>query len=400
MSLQFLSDKETHPSQSHTTPVVSLCWAQPGLILSGGCDGTIKAVDPYSALCYRDWPRFHSNAVHCITSNTAGTVALSSSIDGSIALWDLTPFSTAAPPHTVQDEAVEAEAISQDPSLVSLPVQDAKTLMLAQLDTITTTHPTPQAKLSEAWKTALHPTEPYFASIGAGAIVSLHSLPKGGSSELGLFLTSSEMPPSISKQKDLFGLSLAFNRAGTLLAIGTNTGQVLLYTVSNSKLKLVTTYANHPSPIRTISFTAFLLLVGSDDRTVSVHDVKPILLPSQSSSCISGLDGKLRMGGTVASLSGHKGWVLSVASVPVGDRNVFASVAMDKSFKFWDLSSATKSTPVWNGGEVQLIRSFAFQPIPVQDKMDNTEAGGTSMTRFATGSEDGRLRFYRGAGLG
>lgn len=61
---------------------------------------------------------------------------------------------------------------------------------------------------------------------------------------------------------------------------------------------------------------------------------------------------------------------------------------------------------VWNGGETQPIAAFCFQPRPV----DSAEGDGvpdapsvatsSSMTRFVTASQDGRLRWYRGAGLG
>ena len=104
------------------------------------------------------------------------------------------------------------------------------------------------------------------------------------------------------------------------------------------------------------------------------------------------------MGGTVAKLTGHKGWVLGVAAVEGG---IFASVAADRSVKIWDLGGATKNTPVFNTTEVQKVNGFAFQPTTVQGgEGGEGEAVASSMTRFVTAGEDGRLRFYRGAGLG
>ncbi|CBQ70719.1 conserved hypothetical protein [Sporisorium reilianum SRZ2] len=402
MSLQFLSDKETLPSQSHTAPVVSVCWipsssSSQGIILSGDCQGNLKAFDAQSALAYRGPPKPHRNAVHCITTNDAGSVALSNAIDGSIALWDLTPFSTTKGTNDIEGEAAEADA-SAEPPLLSLPVEDPATLLAGTIDSLTTLGS--ETKLSEAWKTALHPSAPFFAAVGAGATISLHSLP---TSDTAFGTTLSIAPLPSNQQKDAFGLSLAFHPSGSLLAVGSNTGQVLLYTLSATNLALASTYLDHPSPIRALSFAPHLLLCGSDDRTISVHDVKPVLSPEQSSSYAGDAP---RIGATVASLSGHKGWVLGLASSASAESNVFASIAADKSIKFWDLASPTKSTPVWNGGETQPITAFCFQPRSVDSTPANgapdaaSAASSSSMTRFVTASQDGRLRWYRGAGLG
>lgn len=404
-SLQYLNDKETHPAQAHSTPVISVCWvpsssSSTGVILSGDCSGTIKVFDGHTARAFANVPKAHSNAVHCITANSAGTRALSSAIDGTITSWNIEPFRASTP-------ITNGNTEENEDAPLPLPVSDPSALIVGQIQSLPSSS-AGEAKLSEAWRTTLHPTLPFFASVGAGATISLHALPTDNdTTTLGTTLSIAAPPANLAKQKDLFGLSLAFNASGTLLAVGTNRGQVNLYSCaissSQPELKLRITIAVHAAPIRALSFTPHLLLVGADDRTITVHDVKPLLTTSQLSDTQAD---EVREGNTVASLTGHKGWVTGLAALP-GVESVFASIGADKSIKFWDLQSATKNTPVFNTTEMKSVHAFAFQP-PASgvDEEGKTEAEGgaaaatTSMTRFVTASEDGRLRWYRGAGLG
>lgn len=395
-SLQFLSDKETLPGQSHSSPVVSVCWTRPststaGLVISGDTDGRIKLFDAHSARAYRSLSTAHHNAVHCITANQAGTTVLTSAIDGTITAWNLEPFAAQTPPGDDVEPGGEVP-------LLTLPVEDAASLITGQIDSLPACPVADAAlqggKLSEAWQTALHPTLPCFAAVGAGATVTVHATPSSSdAASFGTMLGRAQPPPSRTGSKDLFGLSLAFHASGTLLAVGTNTGRVLLYMLTwpspqRPALHLVAMFADHPAPIRALSFTDTLLLVGSDDRTVSVHDVQPILTAPEVLSD----EEHVRLAGTVASLAAHKGWVLALGAPAAS--TVFASVGADKTIKFWDLASATKSAPVFSASEMKPIRAFAFQP---RSGEEDTEA---TMTRFVTASEDGALRWYRSAGLG
>ncbi|KAJ1589264.1 hypothetical protein NDA11_007202 [Ustilago hordei] len=393
MSLQFLSDKESLPSQSSTSPIVSVCWTAPsnssqGLIFAGDLKGSIKVFDAGSGLAYRNLPTAHSNAVHCLSTDAKGTMVLSSAIDGSIALWDIKPFYQSPAPSAGEGEN-EGTVGNVDPPLLSLPVEDTESLIVSKLDSLKE-----KFKPSEAWKTVLAPYDYHFAATGAGARVSGHLIDH---QTFGVGDDEGEMPSYLAELKDLFGLSLAFSGYG-LIAVGTNTGHVLLYRSSANAniLSLVTVIADHASPIRSLAFTDNLLLVGSDNRTITVHDIKPVVDDARYESTDS------MSVSTVASLTAHKGWILGLEGVP-GAQGVFASISADKSIKFWDLGSATKNTPVWNGSEVNQIRAFSFQPLPkMEDHEDPKKREKTtgSMTRFVTASEDGRLRWYRGAGLG
>lgn len=272
-----------------------------------------------------------------------------------------------------------------EPTLLPLPVVDAELLISAKLNSIN------EQCEGEAWKTHLHPDLALFASSGAGAITRLHS-----TDSFGKLLDQASPPSYLAQEKDVFGTSISLSPTN-LLAIGTNQGHVLLHTLHQShnhpELRFISVISDHPSPIRSLSFTPHLLLAGSDDRTISVHDVKPIQDFHKEN---------LTGASTVASLTGHKGWIWAVQPVPTAE-GVVASIAADKTIKFWDLASTTKNTPVWNASEVAQIRAFAFQPLPKQNKEGEVgERGmvGGGMTRFVTASEDGRLRWYRGAGLG
>lgn len=69
------------------------------------------------------------------------------------------------------------------------------------------------------------------------------------------------------------GLSLAFNEAGTILAVGTQLGRVHLYEVQ--KAHLLETIRSQAKPVRALHFMpGGELFVGSDDGMVSVYDVR------------------------------------------------------------------------------------------------------------------------------
>lgn len=103
------------------------------------------------------------------------------------------------------------------------------------------------------------------------------------------------------------------NADASLLAVGTNTGDVVLFDVETTAQLAV--ICDHAQPVRALYFPspnstfADHLLVGSDDRVATLHDVRDV---REAHAC-----------STVAALQGHEGWVLDVHSS--GDGRIVAT---------------------------------------------------------------------------
>lgn len=375
-------------------------------MLSGDCDGHLKAWDAQSARCFRSLPRAHKAALHCISTNHDASLVLTSAIDGSIALWDFSSFQHMSG----SEESDDTEIAGQDPPMIALPVDDAASLLTAQLDSLLAA-PSGSTKLSEAWKTVLHPTLPIFASVGAGRQATLHSAKNDGdSASFGALLCTANADTSSSASKEPFGLCLTFNATGTLLAVGSSTGEVLLYACRNQTgyvLEVLAKYADHPSPVRALSMSPGHLYVGGDDRILTIHDVRSLQdHPHTSPDPGTQSQHQAQMGGTVAAMTGHKGWILSTAPVPSSTRLV-ASISMDRTIRFWDLAVNPKSC-ICTCTELDTIRAFSFQPVapsapnqaPARAGTAPTSIGGFgTSSKFVTASNDGKLRWYRSAGI-
>ena len=143
----------------------------------------------------------------------------------------------------------------------------------------------------------------------------------------------------------------------------------------------------HSHPVRTVHFTApgttyaDQLLVGSDDRSVTLHDVKDV--------------GNTRTCTTIASLQGQEGWILDVESS--GDGRIVATAASDHQVFLWDLAQTPKmcvavvsdKKPIW---------AISWR----RDVNDNGELPSTRLlipgSAFVSGGDDGVIHWYRNAG--
>ena len=195
---------------------------------------------------------------------------------------------------------------------------------------------------------------------------------------------------------------------GSRIALSLETGQIYIFDLSSSSLQ--STYTAHATTVRSLAWSAdsSLLLSASDDRRLTLFDVRV----RGAGGTGSGGGGA---GGAVATLVGHGSWVLSTAFSPDGRLALSGYVlcsslllyliplmnlpyvilyyrSADKTIKVWDIGTraAVSTLPVPDTGEVW---SVAWNPNPSSAVI----AGGGE---FVTGGEDGVVRWWRSAGSG
>jgi len=153
--------------------------------------------------------------------------------------------------------------------------------------------------------------------------------------------------------------------------MGLETGQIFIFDPQAPEKTV--TYTSHAMSVRTLSWSpdSSLLLSGSEDKRLILHDVRV---------SASGRSGS----GAVASMTGHSSWVLSTQISP--DGKLALSGSADKTVKVWDLSTRTAVSTVQDTGEVW---SVCWRPNP---------SGTNTSGAFVTGGEDGHLRWWRAGG--
>lgn len=185
----------------------------------------------------------------------------------------------------------------------------------------------------------------------------------------------------------MYVISLTQNHDGSLLAVGTNHGFVLLFDVeTRTQLAIIT---DHAQPVRALYFgspsSSFgdNLFVGSDDRTTTIHDLQGVS-PSRAPS-------------TITALQGHQGWVLGIQ--PSGDGRIVATCGSDGVVQLWDLG-ASPVTTVATFTQPTAVWSLSWKP--QEAKTSEQEAVSTQLlvpgSDFVTGGDDGMVRRYRNAG--
>ena len=177
------------------------------------------------------------------------------------------------------------------------------------------------------------------------------------------------------------------NYDGSLLAIGTSTGTVLLFDVaSRAQLAVI---SDHAQPVRALFFSApngslvNHLFVGSDDRTMTVHD-------------LDGIDAT-HPPNTITALHGHQGWILDIQSS--GDGRVVATCGSDGVVQLWDLG-ASPVTSVATLTQPSAVWCVSWKPQITKTR--EQEAMNPQLlvpgSDFATGGDDGTVRRFRNAG--
>lgn len=174
-------------------------------------------------------------------------------------------------------------------------------------------------------------------------------------------------------------MTVKWSQDGRYIALGTEGGSVHLYDAETGSL--MHTYSSHAGmPVRAISFMGStdspLIVTGSDDKRINVHDV--------------------RHSNHVAQLSGHTGWVLSVAcnagpylagtgSGGGDSTGLILSGSTDRKAKLWDL------------GTRRCISTMdeAQDQVWAVEWLESNERG---IAPFVTAGEDASIRIYRAGG--
>ncbi|KAK0537171.1 Ski complex subunit Rec14 [Tilletia horrida] len=307
MSLQFFE----YAAAEEQRPLFCSAWADNGTLLTAGAAGRLEA---WNALTGHRLPaelqpkRTAVSPADAITSLTlssasgassssssslwAGQLALTSSLGGTLSLHGLPEsYADGQAPHLLAKVTLSAEKAAQS-----------------------------------SFASTLRPQGDLAVGTGLGGQAHVWKVVSGGAGDQPFALEPT-----------------ATNDDGSRLAIGTRSGQVHVYDVSTERLSHLSTMSSHAAPTRALAFTpasSSYLVAGSDDRLVTVHDVR---LPSNAAG--SGSASKSDNRSVVACLQGHGGWIRGVAPArgSTGDR-LIASVSQDGSVRLWDISLSPKTS--------------------------------------------------------
>ncbi|KZW02542.1 WD repeat-containing protein 61 [Exidia glandulosa HHB12029] len=298
------------------------------------------------------------------TQWAANDTVFSAAADGQIVQWDATkaePLHT-QPPHTL--------------GLVSLSVSESGDLALYNtIEGITCLWDTSSGHTvrkhesflrtgsgatEPAWSVSIHPKGSVYAATGGSGNITLHSCAPD---------SFGSVEKTLSPGRAKFGMFVAFSPDGSRVAYSTESGQIYIFDCEAGAL--AATYSSHAMCVRGFAWSldSQLLLSASDDKRLVLHDVR---------SSSSGKPGS----GAVASLNGHTSWVLSATFSP--DGRLAASGSADKTVRVWDIAARTPVSTIQEQGEVW---SVSWRPRP-----------GIGPGMFVAGTEDGMVKWWRGAG--
>ncbi|KIJ57269.1 hypothetical protein M422DRAFT_57612 [Sphaerobolus stellatus SS14] len=317
MSLQFLhSHNATEP---HRDAVWVTQWTSRDTVVSASADGSVVQWDSQTGQQISSLPP-HTLGVVSLSISQAGDLALSNTIEGLTRLWSLTENKVVGTHESFSRES-GAEPV---------------------------------------WAVSLHPQGTMYASTGSDGNITVRSATQDdfGSSK-----------QHLSPGKNKFGMALQYNPDGSKIALSSESGQIYLFDVESSQL--LNTYTSHAMCVRSLAWSpdSQLLISGSDDKRLIMHDVRNA--------------GK--GGGAVASLTGHSSWVLSTSVSP--DGKLALSGSADRTIKVWDLGARAAVSTIQEQNEVW---SVSWKPKPAT----------TGPGAFVSGGEDGSVKWWRGAGMG
>lgn len=294
--------------------------------------------------------KLHDLGILVVSASRDAEELLTLSLDGALVLWGWSSATT------------QLEQRAKVPSLHLQPVNGAPLKHVA-------------------WSVAMHPSGTMFAATGEGCFVCLYTAVQD---DFARGIKQVYMNPF---SRDVYGLKVVFNSDGSLLAIGCSNGDVLIFDTDAGVL--LATINDHAEPVRTLEFTppvswfADQLVVGSDDRSATLHDIQNV----RTTKCVT----------TVAALQGHEGWVLGVACSD--DGRIVATHSSDHTVRLWDLATSPKTCvsiirgmwPIW---------TFSWRPeeLPEQSQALPSTRLMRPGSAFVFGSQSGEMHVYRNAG--
>lgn len=152
--------------------------------------------------------------------------------------------------------------------------------------------------------------------------------------------------PLTALGKHGWGMTIRFSPDGEQVAVGSDSGQVVVYGVDDGSV--IASFSNHSAPIRALAWSELPsaesllgssslrstridhLIVGAEDNTITVHDALDLADRQNEAS-----------DNTVAMLQGHTKMATSVAARQ--DGRIIASASRDGTAKLWDLAASPKA---------------------------------------------------------
>ncbi|KAJ2896897.1 hypothetical protein IWW38_001887 [Coemansia aciculifera] len=283
--------------QAHEDDIWHSCWIPgkhrlltAGDAQSGECVGQLKDGD---------------YAITSIDVNRQGTRALTSSMDNTMRLWDISSGGS-------RKAALANGSAKLLASIKAGPINAWRARFV-------TRQPAAEAETET-------PGEDLIASSTDCGTVKLWSLAEG-----------QREIRELNTSRPNFMYALAVSPDGTKIACAGVGSHV--YVFDTEAGMLLCTFSGHSDNVRSVSFSAdsSLLVSASDDKQVQLHDV--------------------RHGSPVTTLLGHHGWVLTAEMHPTGA--YIASGSIDTKVKIWDV--AQRACVETHSQHSQAVWSVAWQ---------------------------------------